>query len=110
MEQLFVFHHIAETVCAHQNDVSPFQTVLIKIYLYIRFRTDGARDDILIRMMLCLFRFDASKPDHLFYKRVVFRQLCDPLIDQVKTAVSHIRKIHHMAYDRRHYDRRSHPL
>ena len=26
--------------------------MLIKIYLYIRFRTDGARDDILIRMML----------------------------------------------------------
>ena len=41
---------------------------------------------------------------------MVFRQLLDPLIDQVQAAVAHIGKIHHLVHDRRRNDRSPHPF
>ena len=96
MKKFLIFYHIAQTVRTHQYDVSPFQTVLVKVYLYIRFRADRSRNNIFIRMMFCFFRFYPAKPYHLFYQGMIFRKLLNALIDQIQTAVSYIREIHHL--------------
>ena len=110
MEEFFIFHHIAQSVRTHQYDVSPLQTVLIKVYVHIRFRPDRPCDDILIRVVLGLLRLDASQPHHFLHKRMVLRELLDPLIDQIQTAVSYIGKNTSSVHDRRRNYGCPHPL
>ena len=90
VKHVLIFYHVAESVCTHQNDVSLSQTIFINICFYIFFHTDRPCDNILIRVILGFFCFDSSKSYHLFYKRVVFGNLFDLIIDQIQTTVSYI--------------------
>ena len=82
--------------------------MLIKVYVHICFRADGPCDDILIRVVLCLLRLNAAQAHHFLHKRMVLRKLLYPLVDQIQTAVSYIREIHHLVHDCRSDHCRAH--
>lgn len=114
--------NVAETMCEKKqlklevesekasDDISLFEAEFIKIHLYILFYSNCSGNDILIRMMSCLFLIDSSQTNHLFYQGMVSGKLPDILIQKIQTAVTYIYKIKCMIDHSCRNQSGSHPL